>query len=171
MRLWAGAKLTACPHFRRAGMGWATRAGHGGMRSTAVTGWCAAGGFCVRRRSGCGRTFSVLLATVLSGFVVRTSTLWPRLRSAGLGPIRAPLCTSPCVHLSGVTPERRRLDHASRLERRPATNWSEAQRGLTEERPSLGETAGRMQVARLAPSTGASSGTATSQEPRLNGQP
>jgi hypothetical protein len=73
-----GIKLVACPHCRRTGAlikhgvlrGYAERSSELGVRGRRV--------FCSNRglRPGCGRTFSVKLATVLSGFVVRTLTLY-----------------------------------------------------------------------------------------------
>ncbi|MFO0570253.1 MAG: hypothetical protein U0263_31720 [Polyangiaceae bacterium] len=73
-----GIKLAACPHCRQVG----TLIGHGVLRGYAerssasvVRGrriLCSNRG----RRPGCGRTFSVLLSTVVPGFVVRTLTLW-----------------------------------------------------------------------------------------------
>ncbi len=71
-------KLEACPHCRRTG----ALIGHGVLRGYAEQGsqlvvrgrrlLCANRG----QRPGCGRTLSVKLETVLSGFVVRTLTLW-----------------------------------------------------------------------------------------------
>jgi hypothetical protein len=71
-------QLVACPHCRRTG----ALIGHGFLRGYAerfsdlvVRGrrfFCSDRG----RRPGCGRTFSVKLSTVLSGFVVRTLTLF-----------------------------------------------------------------------------------------------
>lgn len=73
-----GLKLTACPHCRVTG----ALIGHGFVRGYAEHGseevvrgrrvFCSNRG----QREGCGRTFSVLLSTVLSGFVVRTLTLF-----------------------------------------------------------------------------------------------
>jgi hypothetical protein len=73
-----GIKLWACPHCRETG----TLIGHGFLRGYAERG----SGLVVRgrrifcsnrgRRPGCGRTFSVKLQTVVSGFVVSTVTLW-----------------------------------------------------------------------------------------------
>lgn len=73
-----GLKLTCCLHCRRTG----ALIGHGLLRGYAeqdsevvVRGrrvFCSNRG----RRPGCGRTFSVLLSTVLYGFVVRTLTLF-----------------------------------------------------------------------------------------------
>jgi hypothetical protein len=71
-------KLTCCPHCRRTG----ALIGHGLLRGYAeqaselvVRGRRV---FCSDRgqRPGCGRTFSVLLSTVLYGFVVRSLTLF-----------------------------------------------------------------------------------------------
>jgi hypothetical protein len=73
-----GLKVTACPYCRQIG----ALNGHGFLRgyaeqSSAVV---ARGRrvFCSNRgqRPGCGRTFSVLVSTVLAGFVVRTLTLF-----------------------------------------------------------------------------------------------
>jgi hypothetical protein len=73
-----GLKLTPCPRCRQTG----ALIGHGYLRGYAersgeevVRGRRA---FCSNRgqRPGCGRTFSVLLSTVLAGFVVRTLTLF-----------------------------------------------------------------------------------------------
>lgn len=71
-------KLTCCPHCRRTG----ALIGHGLVRGYAELGsevmvrgrrvFCSNRG----QRPGCGRTFSVLLSTVLYGFVVRTLTLF-----------------------------------------------------------------------------------------------
>lgn len=73
-----GIKLAACPRCQRTG----ALIGHGFLRGYAEQGsqilvrgrrfFCSNRG----RRSGCGRTFSVKLQTVLCGFVVRTLTLW-----------------------------------------------------------------------------------------------
>ena len=73
----AGAKLVACPHCRRTGMlvghgllmGYAERTSDREVRGRRLL---CSGRF---RRSGCGGTFSVLLATVIAGFTVRTPTL------------------------------------------------------------------------------------------------
>jgi hypothetical protein len=86
----AGAKLTVCPHCKRTGM----VVGHG-----LVMGYAEHGNdrvvrgrrlLCSRRhkRSGCGRTFAVMLATVLSGRVVRTETLGCFLRAVLAGVCR-----------------------------------------------------------------------------------
>jgi hypothetical protein len=80
-----GLKLAQCPHCRQTG----ALIGHGFLRGYAerssalvVRGRRV---FCSNRglRPGCGRTFSVLLSTVLAGFVVRTLTLF-RFASAAL---------------------------------------------------------------------------------------
>jgi hypothetical protein len=52
------------------------------------------------RRSGCGRTFSVLLATVLSNFAVRTGTLWHLLRAVVAGACRKAAWESLAAGLS-----------------------------------------------------------------------
>jgi hypothetical protein len=74
----SGVKLFGCPHCRKA----ETLIGHGFLPGYAercservVRGRRL---FCSNRglRSGCGRTFSVKLATVFAGFMVRTLTLW-----------------------------------------------------------------------------------------------
>jgi hypothetical protein len=86
----AEAKQISCPHCHRAGM----VVGHG-----VLMGYAEHGGervvrgrrlLCSRRyrRSGCGRTFVVLLATVLAGFVVRTGTLSRLLESVAGGMCR-----------------------------------------------------------------------------------
>jgi hypothetical protein len=73
----ARAKQMACPHCRRQG----TLVGHG-----LLTGYAERGServlrgrrlLCSARYSaqGCGRTFSVLLATVVAGFTARTETI------------------------------------------------------------------------------------------------
>ncbi len=71
-------KLRPCPHCRQSG----ALIGHGFLRGYAesssereVRGRRF---FCSNRalRRGCGRTFSVMLMTVLSGFIVRTTTLF-----------------------------------------------------------------------------------------------
>jgi hypothetical protein len=73
----AEAKQMACPHCRRTGM----VVGHGLLMGYAEHGseLVVRGRrlLCSRRflRSGCGRTFSVLLATVLAGFVARAGIL------------------------------------------------------------------------------------------------
>jgi hypothetical protein len=78
-----GLKLLLCPHCRRVGF----LIGHG-----FAWGYAEAGServvrgrrfFCSNRhrRRGCGRTFSLLLAHRLSGFVVGTRTLWQYLRA------------------------------------------------------------------------------------------
>jgi hypothetical protein len=73
-----GLKLTPCSHCRQTG----ALIGHGLLRGYAerssdvvVRGRRI---FCSNRdqRPGCGRTFSVLLSTVPSGFMVRTLTLF-----------------------------------------------------------------------------------------------
>ena len=73
-----GLKLAPCPHCRQTG----ALIGHGFLRGYAerdsevvVRGRRV---FCSNRgaRPGCGRTFPVLLCTVLSGFVLRTLTLF-----------------------------------------------------------------------------------------------
>jgi hypothetical protein len=80
-----GLKLARCPHCRRSG----ALIGHGMLRGYAEqTSEVVVRGrrvFCSNRgrRPGCGRTFSVLLSMVLSGFVVRTLTLF-RFASAVL---------------------------------------------------------------------------------------
>ena len=73
-----GIKLWSCPHCRQSG----TLIGHGFVRGYAERG----SGLVVRgrrffcsdrgQRPGCGRTLSVMLQTVLTGFVVRTLTLY-----------------------------------------------------------------------------------------------
>ncbi len=81
-----GVELWTCPHCKRSG----TLIGHGYLRGYTERGQAlVARGrrvFCSNRgrRSGCGRTLSVKLATVLSGFVVRTLTLF-RFASAVAG--------------------------------------------------------------------------------------
>ena len=81
-----GLKLAQCPHCRRTG----ALIGHGLLRGYAEqTSEVVVRGrrvFCSNRgrRPGCGRTFSMLLSTVLSGFVVRTLTLF-RFARAVLG--------------------------------------------------------------------------------------
>jgi hypothetical protein len=71
-------KLVACPHCRQTGF----LIGHGFLRgySERGSGIMVRGRrlFCSNRglRTGCGRTFSVKLSTVLAGFLVRTLTLW-----------------------------------------------------------------------------------------------
>jgi hypothetical protein len=81
-----GIKLVACPYCRQTG----ALIGHGFLRGYAerssevvVRGRRV---FCSNRarRRGCGRTFSVKLAAVLCGFLVRTLTLW-RFASAVVG--------------------------------------------------------------------------------------
>jgi hypothetical protein len=73
-----GLKLLSCPHCRKTEM----LIGHGFLRGYAessservVRGRRL---FCSNRglRLGCGRTFSVRLAKVIAGFVVRTLTVW-----------------------------------------------------------------------------------------------
>lgn len=73
-----GLKFVSCPHCGQVGF----LICHGFLRGYAdvgqeivVRGWRF---FCSNRyrRRGCGRTFSVLLADVLWGFVVRAATLW-----------------------------------------------------------------------------------------------
>jgi hypothetical protein len=72
------AKLMSCPHCRVTGMlighgllrGYAERSSELVVRGRRI--FCSNRG----RKSGCGRTFSVILSTVLSGFVVRTLTLF-----------------------------------------------------------------------------------------------
>jgi hypothetical protein len=80
-----GLKLARCPHCRQSGAlighgllrGYAERTGEVVVRGRRV--YCSNRG----RRPGCGRTFAVLLSTVLSGFVVRALTLF-RFASAVL---------------------------------------------------------------------------------------
>jgi hypothetical protein len=73
-----GIGLWACPHCAKSG----TLIGHGTLRGYSERGQerelRGRRVFCSNRyrRSGCGRTFSVKLATVLSGFVVCTLTLF-----------------------------------------------------------------------------------------------
>jgi hypothetical protein len=73
-----GIKVVRCPHCQQTG----ALIGHGVLRGysersseVVVRGRRV---FCSNRarRPGCGRTFSVKLGTVLSGFLVRTLTLW-----------------------------------------------------------------------------------------------
>ena len=99
-----GSKQIACPHCRRIGMlvghglliGYAERGSDREIRGRRLL--CSAR----FRRSGCGRTFSVLIATVIAGFTVRTPTLaalleavvggenrkaaWERLQAATAAP-------------------------------------------------------------------------------------
>ncbi len=73
-----GLKLAHCPHCRQTGAlnghgflrGYAERSSEEVVRGRRV--FCSNRG----RRLGCGQTFSVLLSTLLSGFVVRTLTLF-----------------------------------------------------------------------------------------------
>jgi hypothetical protein len=71
-------KLVSCPHCRKVGMliGHGLRRGYSERSSVMVVRGRRV--FCSNRarRTGCGRTFSVKLATVLCGFLVRTLTLW-----------------------------------------------------------------------------------------------
>jgi len=73
-----GLKFISCPHCGRVGF----LNGHGFLRGYAEFGQeLVVRGrrfFCSNRyrRQGCGRTFSVLLADVLFGFMVRARTLW-----------------------------------------------------------------------------------------------
>lgn len=80
-----GLKLTQCPHCRRTGalIGHGLLRGYAGQTSEEVVRGRRV--FCSNRgqRPGCGRTFSVLLSTVIFGFVVRTLTLF-RFASAVL---------------------------------------------------------------------------------------
>lgn len=81
------AKQTECPHCHRAGMlvghgllsGYAERGGDREVRGRRLL--CSAR----FRRSGCGRTISVLLATVVAGFTVRTPTISAFLESVVAG--------------------------------------------------------------------------------------
>ena len=94
-----GLKLTCCPHCRRT----AALIGHGLLRGYSeqdskevVRGrrvFCSNRG----RRPGCGRTFSVLLSTVLYGFVVRTFTLFRFANSVLKGLTRRNRCTKPML--------------------------------------------------------------------------
>jgi hypothetical protein len=83
----AEAKQIVCPHCRRIGM----VVGHGLLMGYAEHGGeCVVRGrrlLCSRRfrRTGCGRTFSVLLATVLAGFVTRAGSLSCLLESVVAG--------------------------------------------------------------------------------------
>lgn len=71
------AKGAACPHCHRTGTlvghgllsGYAERGSHREIRGRRLL--CSAR----FRRTGCGRTFSVLIATVIAGFSVRTPTV------------------------------------------------------------------------------------------------
>ena len=73
-----GLKLAPCPHCRQTGAlighgfqrGYAERSSARVVRGRRVV--CSNRG----RRPGCGRTFSVLLSTVVGGFMVRTLTLF-----------------------------------------------------------------------------------------------
>ena len=82
-----GIKLWACPHCGRIG----TLIGHGFLRGYAERGQeqVVRGRrfFCSNRyrRPGCGRTLSVLVATVISRFVVRALTLFRFAREVVLG--------------------------------------------------------------------------------------
>ena len=83
-------RLAACPHCRQTGFllghgflrGYAERSSEAVVRGRRL--------FCSNRanKTGCGRTFSVKLATVLAGFVVRTLTLWQFASSALSGQTR-----------------------------------------------------------------------------------
>ena len=85
-----GIKLMACPHCRGVG----ALIGHGFLRGYAERGsetqlrgrrfFCSDRG----KRSGCGRTFSAKLSTVVCGFVVRTLTLWCFLQAVLSGRTR-----------------------------------------------------------------------------------
>jgi hypothetical protein len=83
----AEAKQIACPYCRQTGM----VVGHGMLMGYAEHGgeWLVRGRrlLCSRRfrRSGCGRTFSVLLATVLAGFVARAGSVSRLLESVVAG--------------------------------------------------------------------------------------
>ena len=82
----AEAKQIACPHCRQTGM----VVGHGLLMGYAEHGeWVVRGRrlLCSRRfrRSGCGHTFSVLLATVLAGFVARAGSVSRLLESVVAG--------------------------------------------------------------------------------------
>jgi hypothetical protein len=87
-------KRWACPHCRQFGR----LNSHGRLRGLAEAGpgkatvrgrrfFCSNRG----RRDGCGRTFSVWLASVLAGFTVRSGRLWRFLarRSEAAGVLRA----------------------------------------------------------------------------------
>lgn len=82
-----GIKLWACPHCGRSG----TLIGHGYLRGYAERGQeLVVRGrriFCSnrQRRPGCGRTLSVLVATAISGFVVRALTLFRFAQEVVLG--------------------------------------------------------------------------------------
>lgn len=71
-------KLTACPHCGQIG----TLNAHGWLRGYGAKGSARVERgrrfYCSDRfrRAGCGRTFSMLLASFLGGFVVVTETLW-----------------------------------------------------------------------------------------------
>jgi hypothetical protein len=69
-----GVELWTCPHCKRSG----TLIGHGYLRGYAERVVRGRRLFCSNRgrRPGCGRTLSVKLATVVSGFAVRTVTLF-----------------------------------------------------------------------------------------------
>jgi hypothetical protein len=80
-----GLKLARCPHCRRTGalVGHGLLRGYGERHSEQLVRGRRVLCSNRHRRAGCGRTFSVLLSTVLSGFVMRTLTLF-RFASAVL---------------------------------------------------------------------------------------
>ncbi len=85
--LLARAKQTACPRCHRTGMlvghGFLTGyAEHGNEREVRGRRLLCSARF---RRSGCGRTFAVLLATVVAGFTVRTPTISALLEAVVAG--------------------------------------------------------------------------------------
>lgn len=98
------AKMNPCPHCHRAGMviGHGLLVGYAEFSSDRVTRgrrFLCSNRF---RRSGCGRTFSVWLSTVLAGFTVRTPTM-SRMFHAVIGG----LCIKAAWEkdaLSGLTP-------------------------------------------------------------------
>lgn len=85
-----GIKLAVCPYCGKTG----TLTGHGWLRGYAERAQTRVirgrRFFCSNRflRPGCGRTFSVLLETVLAGFVVRALTLFRFLEQVALGHTR-----------------------------------------------------------------------------------
>lgn len=126
-----GLKLAPCPHCRRSG----ALIGHGLLRGYAeqTSGVVVRGRrvFCSNRglRPGCGRTFSVLLSTVLAGFVVRTLTLF-RFTSAVLSGL-----TRRCAWL-GTATGALSLSSGYRLWRRLAAAQSFLRARLCREAPA-----------------------------------
>lgn len=129
-------RMAPCPHCRRTG----ALIGHGSLRGYTERGseillrgrrvFCSNRG----RRFGCGRTFSLLLATTLAGFVVRTFTLFGFAKTVLDG-------FSPRAAWLHVCDGAFSLSSAYRLWRRLATAQSALRTQLSRELPAPPSTA------------------------------